>query len=113
MNRDRVSLAQILERIELAFEFAGKDKSRFAGAVLNQEAVFRQLEVIGEATKRVSPATRARSSEVPWKSMIGFKNVAVHQYDAIDLDRVWQIVQEDLPPIKKGIKSALRELPEE
>jgi uncharacterized protein with HEPN domain len=111
MNRDRASLTQILERIELALEFAGDDKVRFKERRINQEAVIRELEVIGEAAKRVSATTRARSGEVPWTSMSGFKDVAMHPYDSIDLDAVWEIVRVELPRIRGRVRSLLRDLP--
>ena len=113
MNRDRVAISQILERIELAIEFAGRDKDRFMANRMGQEAVIRELEVIGEATKRVSSATRVHSRRVPWKGMAGFKDVAIHQYDAIDLYRVWEIVHADLPAIRAELKTALGRLVDE
>ena len=111
MNRDRASLAQIIERIELALEFAGSDKTRFKASRISQEAVIRELEVIGEATKRISAASRSRGGEIPWRSMAGFKDVAIHQYDSIDLDAVWEIVSVDLPRIRGRIRAMLRDLP--
>lgn len=110
MNRDRAALAQILERIELALEFAGSDRGEFLTSRIRQEAVVRELEVIGEAVKRVSTPTRAEAEGVPWKGMAGFKDVAIHQYDAIDLDRVWEIVHAELPGIRPQVKHALRHL---
>ena len=111
MSRDRAPLSQILEHIELAIEFAGKDKARFKSSRISQSAVVRELEVIGEAAKRVSPAARDRSTGIPWRSMTGFKNIAVHQSDSIDLDRVWEIVSADLPAIRGRVRALLRDLP--
>lgn len=113
MNRDKAALSQILERIQLAIEFAGRDKDRFMANRMGQEAVIRELEVIGEATKRVSLATRARSSGVPWKGMAGFKDAAIHQYDSVDLDRVWAIVSSDLPAVRAKLRTALARLADE
>jgi uncharacterized protein with HEPN domain len=78
MSRDRVPLSQILEHLELAVEFAGDDRTRFKSSRISQSAVIRELEVIGEAAKRVSAATRGATKDVPWRSMTGFKNVAIH-----------------------------------
>jgi uncharacterized protein with HEPN domain len=112
MNRDRAALSQILEHIELAIEFAGGSKALFESSRISQSAVVRELEVIGEAAKRVSAATREGSEDVPWRSMTGFKNVAIHQYDSVDLDRVWEIVSVDLPGIRVKVRSLLRHLPD-
>lgn len=110
MNRDRADLAQILERIELALEFAGTDRAEFHTSRIRQEAVVRELEVIGEAVKRVSQATRAKVTGVPWKGMTGFKDIAIHQYDAVDLEQVWEIVRAELPGIRTQVRSALRQI---
>lgn len=113
MNRDRVALSQILERVERALEFAGKDEEKFMKSPMIQDAVIRQLEVIGEATKRVSPATRALSSDVPWKGMAGFKDVVIHQYDSVKLERVWQIVRVELPGVAARVRKVLAKLPDD
>ena len=112
MIRDRASLTQLLERIELAIEFAGSDEERFRAGRMIQEAVLRELEVIGEAAARVSPASRAIGASIPWKGMVGFKNVAINQYETIDLDVVWKIVQVDLPKIRARVRTLLRDLRE-
>lgn len=107
MSRDRVPLSDIIERIERAVEFAGKDKSIFMASQLHQDAVIRQLEVIGEAVKRVSPETRRLANDVPWKGMAGFKDVAVHQYQSINLERVWEIVHNELPGLATKVRKVL------
>jgi uncharacterized protein with HEPN domain len=112
MNRDRAPLSQILEHIEFAIEFAGDDRSRFMSSRISQSAVIRELEVIGEAAKRVSATTRGSGTDVPWRSMTGFKNVAIHQYDDVDLDRVWEIVSVDLPRIRGTVRTLLTDIPD-
>ncbi len=110
MNRDRAALSEILERMERAIEFAGPDRHRFMESALQQEAVIRQLEVVGEAAKRVSAPTRNRSVEVPWRGMAGFKDFAIHPYDSIDLERVWAIVQNELPGIRAKVRAVFSTL---
>ena len=113
MTRDRVTLSQILERIQLAIEFAGDDVDEFFANRMRQEAVIRQLEVVGEAAKRISPGTRSGHDRIPWKGMAGFKDVAIHQYDSIDLGAVWDIVQRQLPKLRTPIRGALARLDDE
>ncbi|MCI4335992.1 MAG: DUF86 domain-containing protein [Thermoplasmata archaeon] len=72
--------------------------------------MIRELEVVGEATKRLSLSTRQLGPKVPWKDMAGFKDVAIHQYDAIDVARVWAIVQEELPALVPLIRRLLTQL---
>jgi uncharacterized protein with HEPN domain len=59
----------------------------------------RLLEVAGEAASRVSAAERARYPLVAWSEIVGLHNRLIHGYDAIDLDILWQIVAQDLPPL--------------
>lgn len=107
MKDDLAPLYDIVERIELAIDFAGSSKSAFLGDRKSQEAVIRELEVIGEASKRISEATRRLAPEVPWKKMAGFKDVAIHQYGSVDVERVWAIVEGDLPRVKSHIRRLL------
>ncbi len=64
-----------------------------------QDAVIRRLEVIGEASRRISPETRAALADIPWQQMIGIRSVLIHDYDDIDLEIVWDTVMKDLPSL--------------
>ena len=109
MNRDRVSLAQILERIERV-EGSGLTKESFLEHPWDQDALIRNLEVIGEATKRLSAETRSMAPEVPWSLVSGFRDVAIHGYNQLSLERTWAIAQKSLPPLKRSIHALLRKL---
>lgn len=54
--------------------------------------VERRIEIIGEAARRVSEAFRAAHPDIPWRSMIGQRNVMAHQYDEIDHERIWNVI---------------------
>lgn len=107
MKSDRANLSTILERIERVRRFTKEGKADFLRSELIQDAVIRELEVIGEATKRLGRSTRALNSKIPWSKMAGFKDVAIHQYDSINLDRVWDIVESELPKIGAKVRSIL------
>ena len=77
---------------------------------MRQDAVIRQLEVIGEASKRVGTATRALGPDIPWKGMAGFKDIAFHQYESVDLEAVWTIVHESLPTIRLQLRKVLTQM---
>lgn len=70
-------------------------------------AVVRLLELIGEAAHRVSPETRNRFGDIPWRQVVSMRNHLIHGYDAIDFDIVWQVVQEDLPHLAKSLRRVL------
>lgn len=75
-------------------------------------AVIRNFEIIGEAAKRVPEAYRRGHSQIPWRLMAGFRDVLIHAYEGIDLQRVWQIVRQDLPVVKEAIEKLLPPLEE-
>ena len=62
-------------------------------------AILKAVEIIGEAASRISEETKAKHPGIPWTEIIGMRNRLVHGYFAIRLDRVWQTVQDDLPPL--------------
>src|SRR3954454_7662317 len=72
-----------------------------------QHAVIRCLTVVGEAANRVSAETRETLPNVPWAEAVGLRNVLVHEYQRIDLSRVWTIVETDLPPLVNALNAYL------
>lgn len=75
---------------------------------LVQDAVVRQFEVIGEATKKVSPELRERYSSVPWSVMAKMRDVLIHHEWEVDLDVVWVTSQRDLPELVALLQSTLK-----
>jgi uncharacterized protein with HEPN domain len=75
-----------------------------------QDAVMRNLEIVGEAAKRVSPDLRGRAPGVPWREMAGMRDKLVHDYFGVDLDLVWDVVASKLPAARTRIVALLEEL---
>ena len=67
-------------------------------------AVIRLIEVLGEAAKQVSAATRAAHSQIPWKEIAGTRDRLIHGYFDVDLDIVWTIVTEDIPALVEQLE---------
>ncbi len=108
MRKDpRVYLAHMLECIKKIERFTTGGKSHFLGDGMVQDAVVRNLEVIGEAAKRIDDAYRTAHPEVPWRAVGGLRDVLIHQYEGVDPEKVWPIVEEDLPPLKQAIAALL------
>jgi uncharacterized protein with HEPN domain len=73
-------------------------------------AVIRSLEVMGEASKRIPDEVRAKHSEIPWKRMAGMRDKLIHEYVGVDLETVWDVIREEIPPIRPLLEE-LRETP--
>lgn len=108
MTKDRrVYLAHILECIQKIERFTADGKSRFHENDMVQDAVIRNLEIIGEAAKRIDDDYRAAHPDIPWRALSGLRDVLIHQYEGVDTERVWAIVEKDLPPLKRAIAELL------
>jgi len=87
---------------EMTFdEFASDDRTN--------SAVVRKLEVIGEAARQLPDNLREQHTSIPWREVIGFRNVAVHGYYLVDLRIVWTIVQNDIPAMIPHLERMLSE----
>ena len=74
-----------------------------------EAALIRWLEVLGEAARRVPDEFRSRYPDVPWQDTTDLRNVLIHGYDTIDLDQVWFIIQEHLPPLMQQLQQIIDE----
>jgi len=83
----------------------GLTKEDFFSSSEKQDAVYRRLEVIGEAANRLPDEFRNKYSLIPWYKIVGMRNVLIHEYDSIDLDLVWETIQRDIPKLEEYIKS--------
>lgn len=72
-----------------------------------QSAVIRELEVIGEATKRISDNYKNSHTEIPWKLMSGMRDVLIHDYEGVDPYTVWDTIQQNIPILIEQIKKLL------
>lgn len=108
MKSDKVYIAHILDAIEAILKYTDRlDQSGFLDNSLIQDAVIRNLQVIGEATKKVSHKTRSRYTKVPWKQMAGMRDKLIHDYMGVDLWAVWLVVERDLPPLQIQLKEII------
>lgn len=78
-----------------------------------QDAVIRRFEIIGEATKNIPEDFRKAHPEVAWQEAIGMRNVLIHEYFGVDLDIVWNTVEEILPKFKEQIEDLLEKTKKE
>jgi uncharacterized protein with HEPN domain len=110
MRDDREKLQDILEAIERIDRYAVQGRQAFEQNELIQTWFTQNLQIIGEASRSLSSATRDKYPAVPWTNMIGMRNILTHNYFEIDLDIVWAVVEQELPSLKQSIEAILRSL---
>ncbi len=105
MKDDRVFIHHILESIELINEYV-KDVNmkEFLLSTQTQDSVIRRLEIIGEATKKISMSFRERYPDIPWKLMAGMRDILIHEYFGVDSVLVWNTIKNDLPMLEETLK---------
>ena len=107
MRDDRLYLIHISECIERIERYTAAGRGAFLSDTMIQDAVLRNLHTLSESTQRLSGALKDQYPEVDWTSIAAFRNVVVHDYFGIDLPRVWDIVEHDLPNLKRTISEML------
>lgn len=78
-----------------------------------RDAVVRNIEIIGQAVKGVSDATRALEPDVPWRQMAGMRDKLIHEYFGVDLALVWDVVERDLPNVRLKLQELVGRLANE
>ena len=110
MKDERLYLVQMPECIERITSFVRPGREAFFANRMMQDAVIRNFEIIGEAAKRVSEATRSRAPQIPWRRIAGFRDVLIHQYEGVDLDETWKRIVQDLLTLKRSLETLIGDL---
>jgi uncharacterized protein with HEPN domain len=97
-----------IQKIETYIE--GMTANQFKKNELVVDAVVRNLEIIGEASKNIALSTRRLYPDIPWDQMNGMRNVLIHEYFGVDVSTVWHTVKKHLPLLKKQLESMLIKL---
>ncbi len=108
-NQDNVRLHHMLDSANEALSFAkGKNRSDLNDDRKLTLALVKCIEIIGEAATKVTPETRGKCPGIPWEEIITMRHRLIHGYFDIDLDRVWDTMTDDLPPLVKQLSFILK-----
>lgn len=105
MSKDiTVYLDDILEAIDKIKEYVGDmDEASFSQSSVVEDAVIRRLSIIGEAAAKIPENVRKDFPDVPWRKIVGLRNVVIHEYSGISMGRVWLVIQNELLKLQDSI----------
>ena len=105
---DTVYLHHILDAIDVIEGYTkGMTENEFLANSMARDAVVRQIEIIGEASRNISDEFREKHPKLPWEKMGGIRNKTIHEYFNVNFAIVWDTVQDDPPLLKKSIKKII------
>ena len=108
MKDDRLYLTHITERIERIERYAAPGRDHFMSDEQAQDAIIRNFEIIGEAVNRISDRTLDRTPDIPWHQIAAFRNMLIHGYMGVKLERVWNVIENDLSNLKAAVAYLLK-----
>jgi len=102
-DRDRLYLQHIVDAIGRIERFSADGRAAFMADEKTQSAVVRQLEIIGEAAKRLSDDLKSEAPDLPWREMAATRNRLIHGYFTVKLEIVWNVIEQDLANLKNRV----------
>ena len=111
MRSDKERLLDIQEAIENIYKYSNRGKDKFEKDELIQSWIVRHLQIIGEASSRLSDEFRNTHAQIQWSKIIGMRNILVHDYFGIDTEIVWAAVENELPTLKVQIGKIISKNP--
>ena len=114
MRLDRERLLDILEAIEAIERHLPTTRQEFDANELVRVWCLRHIEIIGEAAAKLSQEARDQAPNLPWKQIVGMRNTLIHACFDVNWRRVWEVLADDIQPLKRGVQALLARIgPEE
>jgi len=105
---DSVYLRHVSDAIDRIEEYTGDLTYKgFLKNHLRQDAAIRQIEVIGEAVKKLSSGFKKGHPDIPWKDVAGMRDKLIHDYFGVDLDAVWDTIEKDIPQLRDKLRAII------
>jgi uncharacterized protein with HEPN domain len=110
MKSDLAYIRHMIDSIKKIESYSSVGKEEFLTVSHWQDAIIRNLEILGEASKRLSKPLKSRYPDIQWRNIAGLRDVLIHDYMGVDLSTVWNVVEHNLPILKKQLDGILEDI---
>lgn len=109
MKSDQLYIAHILESAAKIAEYARCGEEEFLQSGIAADAILRNLQTLAESTKRLSDEFKAARPELPWREIAGIRNILVHDYLKISMEKIWELASEAVPELAQRLTEGTQE----
>lgn len=110
MKDDKLYLLHSLECIKKIEEYTKGGKATFMKTKMIQDATVRNLQIMTESTQHLSSDLKKRYAALPWRQLSGYRNILTHDYLELNMERIWETIEKDVPDLEKGLTKILTDL---
>lgn len=107
-SKDSLYLIHIRECLTRVADYTSGGQNEFMEDIRTQDAVLRNLQIMGESTQRLSASLKAANADIEWSELAAFRNILVHNYLGMDLTLIWKIIAEDMPLFRQQIETIIQ-----
>ena len=105
---DLVYIKDVIDSIVLIEQYTlGRSEEEFNNDLQLQDAIIRRIEIMGEAMNNISEDFQKRYSHIPWREVIAMRNILIHEYFGVDINRIWTSIKNDMPQLRLWLEQIL------